>query len=92
MYPIDCNVSGFSFFKGINVKAFRKNRVDKAIQLAEHPTCCVLHWYSDTNGNVVKRFTQIKPYQTLIKKDEYEHDNHRNTRSRLYHIPHARRP
>ena len=68
MYPIDCNVSGFSFFKGINVKAFKKTRVDRAIQLAEPPTYRALHWYCDINGNVVKRFTPVKPYQTLIKK------------------------
>ena len=50
------------------MKAFKKSRVDKAIQLAEHPTCRALHWYCDTKGNVIKEFTQVKPYQTLIKK------------------------
>ena len=61
-------MSGFSFFKGSNVKAFKKNRVDRAIQLAEPPTYRALHWYSDTSGNVIKKFTPVKPYQTLIKK------------------------
>ncbi|MDD9158093.1 hypothetical protein PVK64_18180 [Aliivibrio sp. S4TY2] len=50
------------------MKAFKKNRVDKAIQLAEHPTYRALHWYRDTKGNVVKRFTPVKPYQTVTKK------------------------
>ncbi|MGR6831004.1 hypothetical protein [Aliivibrio wodanis] len=50
------------------MKAFKKTRVDRAIQLAEHPTYRALHWYCDTNGNVIKKFTPVKPYQTLIKK------------------------
>ena len=57
------------------MKAFKRSRVDKAIQLAELPTYRALHWYRDINGNVIKVFTQIKPYQQL-KRRRYAHDIH----------------
>ncbi|GEK16056.1 hypothetical protein [Aliivibrio fischeri] len=47
------------------MKGLKKNKVDKAIQFAEYPTYRALHWYRDIHGNVAKKFTLIKPYQTI---------------------------
>ncbi|MBB1313441.1 hypothetical protein [Aliivibrio sp. SR45-2] len=43
----------------------KKSNVDKAIQFTQPLSYRVLHWHRDNNGNVIKTFMPLKPYQTL---------------------------
>ncbi|MGF1907753.1 hypothetical protein [Aliivibrio salmonicida] len=50
----------------------KKSNVDKAIQRTLPPSYRALHWHRDTNGNVIKTFMPLKPYQTLQRYPPFE--------------------
>ena len=65
MHPIDCNVSWILLLEGSIMSKLKKSNVDKAIQFTQPLSYRVLHWHRDNNGNVIKTFMPLKPYQTL---------------------------